>query len=75
MKSRGRSPGVVVYLLYGEGLLVAPRSNWGHAIAVILSRIGEFNINNNKTTKAKFDYIKVAEHSFGSLWVYMSFAK
>ena len=74
MKSRGRSPGVVVYLLYGEGLLVAPRSNWGYAIAVILPRIGESNID-NKITKAKFDYIKVVEHSFGSLWVYMSLAK
>ena len=57
MKSRERSPGVVVYLLYGEGLLLAPRSNSRYAIAVILPRIRESNID-NKITKAKFDYIK-----------------
>ena len=53
---------------------MAPRSNWGYAIAVILLRIDESKVD-NKITKAKFDYIKVAEHSFRSLWVYMSFAK
>ena len=59
VKSRGRSPGVVVYLLYGKGLLLAPRSNWRYTIAVILPRIGESNID-NKITKAKFDYIKTS---------------
>ena len=36
---------------------MAPRSNWRYAIAVILPRIGQSNID-NKITKAKFDYIK-----------------
>ena len=36
---------------------MAPRNNWRYAIAVILPRIGQSNID-NKITKAKFDYIK-----------------
>ena len=41
VKSRGRGPGVVVYL---EGLLLALRSNRRYAIVVTPSRIGESNI-------------------------------
>ena len=46
---------MLVYLLYGEGLLLAPRSNWRYAIAVIKN--WRTNVD-NKITKAKFDHIK-----------------